>query len=82
MMEISERTCTNYVYHVCGHDLELDKKMVDRYSELVCPVDEEYLTIMIDTFTKDGCKDGVLSCKIALDMSLELSGYERSVIYG
>ncbi len=76
-MKRSEENSTKYVFCINSRTLKLDKDMVDRYSDLVCPVDERYLSYMIDVFDKNNCKDNVLSSKIAFDMTRELSGYER-----
>lgn len=52
----------------------LEKKMVDRYSRIVCPVNETFLTGMIDVFGKN-CSDDIMSYKIGLDMTKELYEY-------
>ena len=73
MLEKTER----YVYTVGNRKINLDKEMTDRYSELVCPVDGEYVEYMIKIFDGDNCNDSVLSYRISLDMARELAGYER-----
>ncbi len=67
----------SYIFYINGRNLKLDKDMVDKYSDLVCPIDERYLSYMIDVFDQDKCEDNALSLKIALDMTRELCGYER-----
>ncbi len=74
---ISTQTTQNYVYAIGGRTINLDKTMVDEYSDLVCPVDEKYMDYMIRVFAKDGCTDQVLSAKINMDMARELDGYKR-----
>ena len=75
VLEKLEEKNIKYVFYINGRTLKLDKDMVDKYSDLVCPVDERYLSYMIEIFGKNTCEDSVLSSKIALDMTRELSGY-------
>ena len=77
MSVITTENTNTYVYNVDGRSLRLDKAMADKYSEIVCPITEEYISYLIKVFGQDNCKDNVLSCKIALDMANELNGYER-----
>ena len=78
--EAVEKTVENnaqYVFSINGRTLKLDRDMVDRYADLVCPVDERYLSNMIDIFGNKKFGDDVLSLQIALDMAREVGGYER-----
>lgn len=74
---ITTESKDNYIYSVNGRRISLDKEMVDKYSEIVCPVDEDYVVYLIQVFGQDNCEDNVLSFRLALDMSRELSGYGR-----
>lgn len=76
-MVVSEIKNDDYMFLINGRTLFLKKDMVDKYSDLVCPVDERYLESMIDIFGKNNPKDNVLSSAIEFDMTRELSGYER-----
>lgn len=76
-MTVSEVKTDCYVFCIDGHSLLLNKDMVDKYSNIVCPVDERYLKSMVDIFSKNNRKDNVLSSAIEFDMTRELSGYER-----
>jgi hypothetical protein len=74
-MECTKQMSEKILFHVCSRQITLDKDIVDRYSDLVCPVNEAYLKNMITILGKR-CKDTVLSYKISLDMARELSRYE------
>lgn len=76
-MTITEESVDKYVYEINGRTIPLDKDLVDRYSDVVCPVNKEYILYLIKVFGKEKCSDRVLSYKIAVDMAEELSGYER-----
>ena len=76
MMKVSEdNSIGKYVYQLDGRTIRLDKDMVDRYSEYVCPLSEEYVGLLLEQFGKD-VNDGILSYKISLGMAIELSGFE------
>ena len=75
-MTITEKVTDKYIYGIKGGTLCLEKGLVDRYSGIICPVDEEYLLYLIEVFGKEGCNDNVLSYEIECDMARELSGYE------
>ncbi len=76
-MKVEAESSEKYVFRLYNRTIKLDKDMVDKYSDLVCPVDERFLSYMIDLFGEKKCQDDVLSAKIAFDMTRELSGYER-----
>ncbi len=67
------------IYSANGRYIRLDKSLVDKYSELVCPVTDELIGHYINIFAKNGCNDDVLSYNISLDMAMELQGYESFV---
>ena len=76
MMKVSEENGVGkYVYNLKGRTIKLDKDIVDRYTEFVCPMSEDYVSCLLEQFGK-GVKDNILSCKIALGMAMELSGFE------
>ncbi len=79
-MEVLAMECTSkvdemLVFYISDRVIELSKELVDKYSDIVCPVTEKFLTGMINAFGKD-CKDNVLSYRIALDMAQELDEYK------
>ena len=61
-------------YSLGGRTISLSKEIVDRYSDIVCPVNERFLSGMIKVFGKS-CSDDVMSYKIGLDMAKELQEY-------
>ncbi len=69
-----EKTCTMIVFSVDGREVTLSKDLVERYSEVVCPVVEIFLQSMIHVFGKN-CNDELMSAKISLDMEKELDEY-------
>ena len=74
---MAESVHTTIDYPVGEHVISLDKDMVERYSEVVCPVDGEYVTRYVRVLNpKRNKNDQVLSLEIALDMAKELSEYE------
>lgn len=76
-MNVTVENSLNYVFQLNNRTITLDKAMVDEYSDIVCPVDERYLSYMLSIFDKHNEKDKVLSAKLEFDMIRELSGYER-----
>ncbi len=84
-MEVYEMmTCTvepssMYIYVLDSRKITLQKSLVDRFSETVCPVTEKYLSGGIKLFGKDSkghsWSDEVLSSLIATDMVKELDEY-------
>ena len=74
MMKVSEEQTEKYIYQLNGRTIKLDKDIVDAYSKYICPMSEEYISILIEQFGK-GVKDRILSCKIALGMTKELTGF-------
>ena len=49
-MTITEKVTDKYIYGIKGGTLCLEKGLVDRYSGIICPVDEEYLLYLIEVF--------------------------------
>lgn len=43
----------NYSFDVNGRTIVLDKALVDKYSDIVCPVSEEFLTNTAELFDKE-----------------------------
>ncbi len=62
------------VFNVDNRNVFLDKELVEKYSDIVCPVNETFLSSMVHFFGKD-CQDDVLSYAIASDMAKELHEY-------
>lgn len=54
--------------------IAIDKKIVEQYAEIVCPITERLLTTYINTLGEN-CSDAVLSAKIETDMEKELGEY-------
>ncbi len=73
-MPCIQKASINFVYDIKGRKVTLDKNLVDNYSETVCPVDDEYMEIMVDTFGKEK-EDDVMSYSIAASMARELYEY-------
>ncbi len=61
-------------YHVCNRVVTLDKNIADKYSEIVCPIDETILTVAISAFGRN-CDDIVMSARIQADMADEIKEY-------
>lgn len=61
-------------YTVGYRVVTLDKELADRYSEIVCPIDETILTVAILAFGRD-CDDTVMSARIQADMADEIKEY-------
>lgn len=61
-------------YTVGYRVVTLDKELADRYSEIVCPIDETILTVAILAFGRD-CDDKVMSARIQADMADEIKEY-------
>ncbi len=80
MMTCEEKPTSNYIYNIDGRVIILNKDIVERFSNNVCPVDEQYLIGGIELFGKDagGNKrsDEVLSSMITTDMVLDLHDYK------
>ena len=71
----TEKSISFYVFSIRnGKTIKLEKEIVDRYSGLICPVDEEFILYMIRTCGKNSRDEDVLSYRIALSMVEELSG--------
>ena len=68
-----------YVYELDSRKITLQKDLVDKYSKIVCPVTEKYLSGAIRLYGKDKKgrlrSDEVLSSIIATDMVKELDEY-------
>lgn len=62
------------VYILNDKYIAIDKKIVEQYSEIVCPITEHLLTTYIMTLGNN-CSDAVLSAKIETDMEKELGEY-------
>ncbi len=73
-MTVTERKIDYMFFTVNGRTVSLQKDLVEKYTEVVCPVNESFLSSMIKVFGKD-CGDEVMSYKIALDMTKELKEY-------
>lgn len=80
MMTCEEKPTSNYVYNIDGHVIVLNKDVVDRFSNIVCPVNEQYLSGGIMLFGKDcngnAWSDEVLSYMIMTDMVRDLDDYK------
>ena len=79
MMKCTTETSYLCVYELDSRKITLQKSLVDRYSEVVCPVTEKYLSGAIRLYGKDKKgrlrSDEVLSSIIATDMVKELDEY-------
>ena len=77
MMTMTEKPATVNVYNVNGRTVSIDKSLVDRFSEIVCPVNEQYLSAMIGLWEKDNKDDISLSYAIAGDMAQDIYEYTK-----
>ncbi len=79
MMTCKEMETSVYQYDVDNRKITLSKDIVDRYSDIVCPVTENLLSGLILIFGKDVDgkinPDDVLSCLIATDMVKDINDY-------
>lgn len=62
------------VFSLNGREISLTKSLVDKYTDIVCPITEHILNTLIKVFGK-GCNDTILSAKIESDMEQELKEY-------
>ena len=76
MIAMTSRIITEekIVFDINGRVVSLAKPIVDKYSDIVCPVTEHILSTLIMVFGKN-CNDTVLSAKIESDMEQELKEY-------
>ena len=62
------------VFSLNGREISLTKSLVDKYTDIVCPITEHILNTLIKVFGKS-CDDTILSAKIESDMEQELKEY-------
>ena len=60
-------------YKIGSKVITLNKDLVDKYSDIVCPITEHLLATLIDAFENDS--DAVISAKIETDMRNEIKEY-------
>ena len=70
---VSNSMRENVVFTIGDRTIFLDKALVDKYSEVVCPVDEKFVEDMVCIF--DEKQDDVASFMIAFDMAREVHEY-------
>lgn len=75
-MNIYEQSVTNKIFEVDGHSISLDALLVNRFSDIVCPITESFLRFQIKVFGNGDVNDDIISRKISLDMAEELHGYQ------
>ena len=61
-------------YNVGGRGVTLDKDLADKYSEIVCPINETILDVAVSAFGNN-CDDEVMSVRIQSDMADEIREY-------
>ena len=61
-------------YTVNNRNILLSKDIVDKYSDIVCPISERLLSSLIAVLGKN-CNDKILSAKIESDMEDEIGEY-------
>lgn len=76
-MLLQEEIKTSIKYVVEGHEITLDKTLVDNFSETVCPVSENYLSSAIGLFESEAKDDRILSYVISADMAQDLYDYAQ-----
>ena len=75
-MTSSEVTKTCIIYSFEDYSISLDKDMVNRYSKVVCPVNEDFILRYVKILNQNNNKnDAILSLEISLEMEQELSEY-------
>ena len=67
-------TSERVAYNVGNRVVTLDKAIADKYSEVVCPINETILDVAISAFGAN-CNDAVMSAKIQSDMADEIKEY-------
>lgn len=63
------------VYLVEDRNIAISKDVVERYSNIVCPVSEKLLSSLVKVLGHN-CNDTILSTKIESDMEKEIQEYE------
>ena len=61
-------------YTVNDRRILINEDTVNRYSDIVCPITEHLLTLLIEVLGQN-CNDTILSAKIETEMETELKEY-------
>ena len=75
MMQCTEGIADVYIYNIGNRVITLNKKLVDRFSENVCSVDEKYIESGIKIFGTDK-DDELISSLLSADMAQDLYDYK------
>ena len=74
---VKEENTSSVKYTIDGHEIVLDKALVDSFSSTVCPISENYLSGAIGLFGRDAKDDRILSYVISADMAQDLYDYAQ-----